>query len=166
MADGVVPGDQRTLEAHMHKTSFLAGGEEGRWQVLNYAFPYLVVRVKGRSLFGATDAMDFQVECRGFPTTGPFVQRWDVQSGARPAPPGADKAAPSVVDALKEWNENGSGYGGIYRPWQRGAATHNNWACLRPDIAWHAKRDLTFLMEQLYALVSEQASWLDSRAAA
>ncbi|MGD9715167.1 MAG: hypothetical protein AB7V46_24395 [Thermomicrobiales bacterium] len=166
MADDDVPGDQATLEAHLRKTSFCAGTEEGRWAVLRYEFPLFEVRVFGRSLLGGTCPMEFQLRCDGFPAIGPFVQHWDLALGARPAPLGADKAAPSIVDALKEWHEHGNIYGGIYRPWQRGAAGHNNWARLRPDLAWHPRRELTFIMEQLYALASEQASWLDSRAAA
>src|SRR3546814_14482233 len=71
-----------------------------------------------------------------------------------------------VCSSDLQWNENGTGYGGIYRPWQRGAAAHNDWANKRLDLAWHSRRDLTFIMEQLYALASEQASWLAYRAAA
>lgn len=164
MDEPPIDGDRATLEAHLRRTRFCVGIEEGRWEVLQYEFPYLEVRVTGRSLFGAVCTMTFQLECRGYPAIGPFAQHWDPVAGLRPEPPG--DLAPSVADALKTWNESGTGYGGIYRPWQRGAAIHNNWARLRPDLAWHARRDLTFIMEQLYALVSEQAAWLDCRAAA
>lgn len=166
MAEEPIEGDRATLEAHLRRTRFSVAVEEGRWEVLRYDFPYLEVRVTGRSLLGVTHQMDFQLECRGYPAIGPFVQHWDSADGRRPAPPQAGTTAPSLVDALKTWNESGTGYGGIYRPWQRGAAGHNNWARLRPDLAWHARRDLTFIMEQLYALVSEQAAWLDRRVAA
>jgi hypothetical protein len=159
-------GDRATLEAHLRKTSFLVGVEEGRWKLLRYEFPLLEVRAFGCSILGTIHPMDFQLRCDGFPAIGPFVQHWDGHSGQRPSPPGADQAAPSIVDALKTWHEHGNVYGGIYRPWQRGAAAHNNWAQLRPDLAWHRRRELTFIMEELYALASEQALWLDSRAAA
>lgn len=166
MADGDIAGDQLTLEAHLSKTCFECGVEEGRWKVLDYAFPYLIVEVFGLSLLGTTHSMIFQLTCDGFPALGPFIQHWDVEAKARPAPLGHEQAAPSVVDALKEWSEQGNIYGGLYRPWQRGAAAHNGWAAKRPDLAWHRGRTLTFIMEQLYGLVSEQAFWLDYKAAA
>jgi hypothetical protein len=159
-------GDQRTLEDHLRKTGFQAGVEEGRWEVLRYDFPLLEVRVFGRSLLGLVHPMDFQLRCDQFPALGPFVQQWDPVRGARPTPPTADEAAPSVVDALKEWSESGNVYGGVYRPWQRGAAGHNGWAAKRPDLAWNRNRTLTFILEELHGLVSEQAFWLDYRAAA
>lgn len=165
MADGLA-GDRLTLDAHLQNASFLAGVEEGRWQIRDYTFPLLEVRVLGDDYSGLTAEMNFQLECAGYPAIGPFVQHWDSVAKQRPEPPGADVSPPSVCDALKTWNENGMGYGGIYRSWQRYAALHNNWAAVRPDLAWHRDRDLTFIMEQLYALVCEQASWLAVRAAA
>ena len=166
MADGDIDGDRLTREAHLRKTSFRIGVEEGRWQILRYAFPTLEVRVVGCDISGGVATMDFQLLCDGFPATGPFVQHWDSVKQCRPEPPSGDSAPPSIVDALKTWQEYPPRYGGIYRPWQREAALHNQWAQKRPDLAWHRARDLTFIMEQLYALVSEQAAWLAFRAAA
>jgi hypothetical protein len=103
--------------------------------------------------------LGFQLLCDNFPATGPFVQHWDHARQCRPAP--LTESSPGVVDALKTWSrDDGKGYGGIYRAWQRYAALHNNWASKRPDEAWRRDRHLTFIMEHLYALVSEHASWL------
>jgi hypothetical protein len=166
MVETELSGDHATLVRHLQKTSFLAGVEEGRWQVLGFNFPYLEVRIWSRSITGSNHTMDFQLECLGFPAAGPFIQHWDFERRVRPPPPDNRIAAPSVIDALKEWGEQPRRYDGIYRPWQRGAAVHNDWARKRPDLAWHPKRELTFIMEQLYGLVSEQAFWLDSKIAA
>jgi hypothetical protein len=166
MADGNIEGDRLTLEAHLRKTSFRIGVEEGRWQILRYAFPALEVRIVACDFSGVSATMDFQLLCDQFPAIGPFVQHWDPIKQCRPEPPTGDRAPPSLVDALKTWHEHAPRYGGIYRPWQREAALHNQWAQMRPDLAWHRGRDLTFIMEQLYALVYEQAAWLAYRAAA
>jgi hypothetical protein len=158
MADENMPADQRTLEAHMASVRFQAGIEEGRWKVLRYGFPFLEVEVTGRdSVSGRTATMEFQLTCNNFPALGPFAQPWNHQTRRRPAPLTA--SSPGVVDALKTWPDDNS-YGGIYRAWQRGAAGHNAWAQKRPDEAWHRERHLTFIMEHLYALVSEHATWL------
>jgi hypothetical protein len=170
MADPLIDADRRTLAAHMRSISFRAGVEEGRWSVLSDAFPALIVRVIGTDFSGLVSAtMDFQLLCDGFPVVAPFVQHWDAGNKQRPDPPDQNRAPPGVVDALKTWHRDGSTtgeYGGIYRPWQRYAAIHNGWADLRPNEAWHRNRDLTFIMEKLYALVSEQAAWLAIRSAA
>lgn len=157
---------QRTLEAHCNAVRFLAAVEDGRWVVLTSEWPHLFVRVTGRDLeMSRTFSQDFRLECLGYPDPGPFVERWSFADtapyGIRPAPP--QQGSPGFVDALKDWGDNNQ-HGGIYRAWQRGAASHNEWANKFPDQAWHCQRDLTFIMEQLYALVSEQAVWLASRA--
>lgn len=160
MGDGETRPDRLTLDEHLQSTRFLAGVEEGRWEVLDYQFPQLVVRVTGTDLTGQTTfAHDFRLVCDDFPEQGPFVERWNFKDGALPPPP--KEGSPGWVDAMKQW-----GPGGIYRAWQRTARDHNSWADKRPDDAWHRDRHLTFIMERLYALVCEQAAWLATRAAA
>lgn len=158
MANEDPAADQRTLEVHMTSVRFQAGVEEGRWKALRYKFPSLEVEVTGRdSSSGRTASMEFQLICDNFPALGPFVQAWDCQNRRRPPP--LTVSSPGVVDALKTWPDD-QHYGGIYRAWQRGAAGHNNWTQKRPEDAWHRDRHLTFIMEHLYALVSEHAAWL------
>lgn len=160
-------GDARTLEQHLASTRFRAGDEEGRWSVLLYRFPELVVEVTGADLNArVTTSMTFQLICDQFPVLAPFAQHWDPVGKQRPPPPTAEQAPPGVVDALKDWSEGPIKYGGIYRAWQRHAANHNGWAAKRPDEAWRRDRHLTFIMEKLYGLVCEQAAWLAIRAAA
>lgn len=163
MVEGVDPPAKKTLEAQLNSVRFLSGVEAGRWELLLLEWPYAYVRVTGRDPdTGRTFAHDFRLECTGFPDPGPFVERWTYVDGAshgsRPSAPRL--GAPGFIDALKEWD----GSGGIYRAWNRGAASHNDWAGRRPDEAWHSRREITFIMEHLYALVTEQAVWLATRA--
>ncbi|WP_296710708.1 hypothetical protein [Rhodoblastus sp.] len=169
MAEGVASLSREALEAHLESVRFVEGAERGRWKILRYAWPHLFVRVSVTAP-GATFAHDFHLECEGYPDPGPFVERWafadDTSAGRRPPAPKPDSGSPGFVDALKDWHEsNPSVHGGIYRAWQRLASRHNNWAAKRPDEAWHRNRNIVFIMEHLFALVSEQASWLASRAA-
>ena len=163
MAEEVISPAKRTLEAQLNTVRFLSGVEEGRWEALLLVWPHLYVRVTGRDPeTGRIFSHDFHLECDGHPEPGPFVERWayaaDSSHGVRPSPPAA--GAPGFVEALKEWGNGG----GIYRAWNRQAATHNDWAKKRPDEAWHRQRDIVFIMENLYALVSEQAVWLATHA--
>lgn len=165
MADGNETGDELTLAAHLAGIRFQAGVEEGRWRVLRHAFPELIIEVVGRDL---TDemavTMAFRLLCDGFPVRPPYAERWGPDG--RPRALQADEGPLGVVDAFKEWNAAPNIYGGIYRAWQRYAATHNGWTSLRPHEAWHRDRDITFIMENLYGLASEQATWLAARSAA
>ncbi|MCK9913701.1 hypothetical protein MXD81_31415 [Microbacteriaceae bacterium K1510] len=161
MAEETASASQRSLEAQLNSVRFQAGVEEGRWKILRYAFPVLEVQVTARDPYSGQEAsFEFQLLCDNFPALGPFVQHWDHAAKCRPEP--IAKSSPGVVDALKTWTRDGSGseYGGIYRAWQRYAALHNSWASKRPDEAWHRDRHITFIMGQLYALVSEHAAWL------
>jgi hypothetical protein len=161
MADDIASAPQRALEAQLNSVRFQAGVEEGRWKILRYAFPMLEVLVTARHPYaGKSASFEFQLLCDNFPALGPFVQHWDHAAQQRPTPP--TNSSPGVVDALKTWMRDGSNneYGGIYRAWQRHAALHGNWAGKRPDEAWRRDRHITFIMEHLYALVSEHASWL------
>jgi hypothetical protein len=113
---------------------------------------------------GHSESRDFHFTCENFPDTVPFVERWDFGENARP--PAPREGDPAFVDALKDWSPGApidNAGGGIYRAWQRHAAAHNGWAQLRPDEAWRRDRELSFLMEQLYALVSQQAAWVAVR---
>src|SRR5581483_10491403 len=157
MAEGVAAISRQTLDAQLDSVRFTEGIERGRWTILRYAFPHLYVRVTAKTP-GTTFSQDFHLECEGFPDPGPFVERWafaDTPSfGSRPPKP--ETGSPGFVDALKDWEPTNGVHGGIYRAWQRHAATHGDWASKRPDEAWRRDRTLTFIMEQLYALVSEQ----------
>lgn len=167
MVEANLAADALSLHRQMQGVAFQAGIEEGRWSVLLDAFPELVVKVVGHDFSGLVTApLTFRLICDGYPGQGPFVEAWDPVNKLRPPPPGL--GPPGVVDALKHWEKDYSPgvYGGVYRPWQRHAAPHNGWAAKRPDEAWRRDRDITFMMEKLYGLASDQAAWLALRAAA
>ncbi|MBK6008669.1 hypothetical protein JJB11_21420 [Ramlibacter ginsenosidimutans] len=160
MADDRSPAE-RTLSAQLESPAFLIGVEQGRWFVQKFEFPHLYVRihaVQGGSSFGH----EFHLLCDGYPLPGPFVERWDFVQGRRPAAPSGHCFSPAFIDALKDWEQYPGQHGGIYRGWQRVAADHGGrpWTEVRPDWAWNAQRNITFIMEHLFDVVDEQASYL------
>ena len=166
MGEALVSPARQALEAHLNSVRMLAGIEAGRWAVLKIAWPDLYVRVTGRDPDGGRIlTQDFRLECEGYPDPGPFVERWAFADAANPPcgirPPAPTVGSPGFIDALKDWDHTPNRRdGGIYRAWQRHAAVHGDWARKRPDQAWHRSREIVFIMEQLYALVCEQATWL------
>jgi hypothetical protein len=161
MADGVLLVDQAILEAQLRSCRMRMGTVAGKWRIVRYDFPELIVEVTasdpGRN---ATAASVFRCTCDNFPGQGPFVEVWDDAIRGRPAE--MNVVSPGVQDAFKKWGPEG----GIYRVWQRGASTHNNWATRRPDEAWHRGRTIVFILEKLYELVAEEAACLASACAA
>jgi hypothetical protein len=154
--------DLITLNAHMTRPRMIAGIETGRWEVLEQEGTNLAVRVFGRDYdSGLVVQMEFRLECDGLPELGPHVYLWDNAKKDRPTPPAQEMSTPGVVDALKDWGRPG----GIYRAWQRYAANHGDWHLKRPEEAWHRDRDITFIMERLYEIVSEHAAWQASKTA-
>lgn len=155
--------DERTLTAELDNVRFLCGVTEGRWKVLDYQFPHLYVRVTAHN--GAvTFEQEFHLICDGYPDPGPFVEAWSIATGTAVFP--TTPCSPGYADALKNWSPGPGTPGGIYRAWQRHAASHNEWAAKRPDHAWNRRRDITFIMEKLYELVVEQVDWLAAKQAA
>jgi hypothetical protein len=166
MGEEILSPAWRTLAAQLEAPRVLCGVEQGRWSIRKLAWPHLYVRVTGRDLeSGWAFAHDFHLECEGYPDPGPFVERWSFEDsppfGSRPPPPSV--GSPGFIDAMKDWSCPGQSAAGIYRAWQRLAVGHNDWARKRPCDAWHRNRDISFILEHLYALVSEQAVWLASR---
>ena len=155
--------DERTLTAELDGARFQCGVAEGRWAVLDLKFPHLHVRVSG-SRGAVRLEQDFHLVCDGYPDPGPFVEAWSFEKGIRPDSPA--HGSPGYRDALKHWEPTSGTHGGIYRAWQRHAAMHGDWARLRPDWAWNSRRDITFIMERLYELVTEQVDWLNAQQAA
>ena len=150
--------DERALTFELNSARFLCGVEEGRWTVLAYTFPHLYVRViANHPEVPLHIEQAFHLQCDGYPDPGPFVEAWSVEMNRRADPPSG--GSPGFVDALKNWEHAQGVYGGVYRAWQRYAAVHNNWANLRPDQAWNGRRHITFIMERLYELVTEQVDW-------
>jgi hypothetical protein len=159
MVEAARSAAQQTLDKQLRSVRFQAGAEQGRWKIMRYAFPALEVDVIGFDpSTGQATTLGFQLMCDNFPALGPFIQHWDHAGGNRPAP--ITDSSPGINDAFKTWGDSVPQYGGIYRPWQRYAALHNDWAALRPDLAWRRDRHVTFIMERLYELVSEHAAWL------
>ena len=126
----------------------------------------LEVEVTGRDPSAAEPrASNSSCSATIFRRLGPFVQHWDHAAAERPPPPDEELAGRGRrAEDLERRQPNE--YGGIYRAWQRYAAVHNNWAAKRPDEAWRRDRHITFIMEKLYALVSEHAAWMARSSAA
>jgi hypothetical protein len=147
--------DQALLARDLAAPRVVAGIRAGKWRIIRHEFPDLVVSVSADTSEGRPAVcLTFRCQCDGYPGQAPYVELWDDATRTRPAPPGL--TSPGVADALKDWGAYPEG--GVYRAWQRAAATHNGWAALRPDEAWHPGRTILYVLSKLHELAVEEAA--------
>lgn len=132
----------------LKKASFRRGAARGHWKVLKFAFPELYIEVAATDPQGSPTSYSFRFLLDGYPNNAPDVRCWDMQTNTTLPAQARPQAPQRTLEAFKEW-----GYG-VYRPWDRHGATHNNWAVTHPGLAWHAERDLTFILEDLHDLLN------------
>jgi len=136
------------VQNHMQKASFLRGVACGRWKVLGFTFPELFVQVAAVDEHGNGKTYAFRFIVDGYPDLAPDVRCWDMATNALLPADARPQTPARTREAFKEWGH------GMYRPWDRNGATHNNWAAIHPQLAWHAERDLTFILEDLHDLLN------------
>ncbi|WP_438943675.1 DUF7665 family protein [Noviherbaspirillum malthae] len=139
---------QAAVEAELAAPSFRLGVKRRRWRLLKMEFPYLFIEVSGVTSDGAHTAFSFRFLVDQFPVTPPDVRCWDMDANTTLPPDRRPKGPPRTAEAFKEW-----GYG-VYRPWDRHGISHNNWMTDHPHLAWHARRSLTFILEDLHELLN------------
>jgi hypothetical protein len=151
----------KAVEADLASARFLAGAARKRWRKLSYAFPLLYIAVAAVEPDQRPSEYEFQFELTGFPGVGPAVRIWDVKANSILATDRRPKGSPRVLEAFKDWGDHT-----VYRPWDRLAGAHNNWARDFPALAWHPRRDLTFILEDLNGLLASNALARAARAEA
>lgn len=133
---------------------FRAGVARRQWRVISYEYPLLVVGIAAVEPDGTASEHAFRFELTGFPGTAPHALIWDATASAHLPVSRRPKGSARVIEAFKDWTAPHP----VYRPWERISGQHNNFAQAHPDLAWHAKRDLAFILEDLYGLLSSNAA--------
>lgn len=132
---------------------FRAGIRRGQWRPVSNTFPVLIVAVAAIEPDGSQREYCFRFELTGYPGVAPEVRIWDLATNAMVAADQRPKGSTRVAEAFKAW-----GGGTVYRPWDRLAGAHGNWATNYPTLAWNPKRDLAFVLEDLYGLLTSNAA--------
>ena len=140
------------IEADLAAPRFLVGVARRNWNKESFEFPVLVITVAATEPDGTASEYGFHFELTGYPGIAPEVHIWDLKKDQILPPELRPKGSPRVVTAFQEWGDRT-----VYRPWERHGAVHNNWTGEHPDLAWHPKRDLTFILEDLHGLLNSNA---------
>jgi hypothetical protein len=152
---------EQAVAADLVSARFRIGMKRGYWREVSYAFPILVISVAAVEPDGNSSEYFFRFELTEFPGTAPDVRIWDSETDALLTFDKRPRGSHRVTEAFKSWgNET------VYRPWDRAAGAHGNWTTSYPDLAWNARRDLAFILEDLYGLLTSNVTARSSRQAA
>lgn len=149
----VMAPDERALRVHLDSGRFQAGVEAGRWRLICLAWPVAIVGVSAAPREGAPTEFAIRFELGGYPNTTPTGGIWDVEDDVSLA---ADRR-PKGERAATLFRTDGwaGGATAMYAPWDRIALeTHVNWAQKAPRLAWHAGRDLTFILDNVHEVLN------------
>lgn len=138
------------MDADLATPAFLAGVSRGHWRVVDVAFPFLTIAVKTTLPASPVAEYVFQFELSGFPNTPPQVLMWDLETNETLVAAKRPKGSPRINEAFKEWQAPHP----VYRPWERTSGAHGDWATNFPNLAWNASRELTFILDDLHALLT------------
>lgn len=132
---------------------YRAGVIRGHWRQIAYEFPILTVAIGAIEPDGSSSEYCFRFEFTGFPGAAPEVKIWDLTANAPLPSDKRPKGSDRVTKAFQVWGPDT-----VYRPWDRHSGVHNNFAKDHPDLAWHPKRDLTFILEDLHGLLTSNSA--------
>ena len=151
MTDIVLAPDERALRAHLQTGRYQAGVEAGRWRDLSVEWPIVIVAVSAAPRPGAPQEFAIRFDLTGYPNTAPTGCIWDMETNTMLP---ADKRPKGERAGLVFRFEGGCGPTAMYAPWDRGALYNYNWAQQAPRLAWHAGRDLTFVLENVHEILN------------
>lgn len=150
------------VEADLDSPRFRIGVVRKQWRVEWFEFPHLLITIAATKPDGAAGKYSFRFELSRFRGTAPLVQIWDAEKNHLLPEDRRPKGSERVTQAFKNWQPPDT----IYRPWERSAIAHNNWHVTHPELTWTPSRDLTFVLEDLHALLNLHVSAGDIRPAA
>lgn len=150
-------GADAAVRADLESARFRGGVLRGQWRLDRYEFPVIEIAVMAVPGNQRCSEFTFRFEVSNFPTQAPEVKIWDPAKRQPLALAERPKGSARVTDAFKDgWP--GEGAPSVYRPWERHGVTHSNWIATHPHLTWHAGRDISFVLEDLHALINPSAS--------
>jgi hypothetical protein len=144
--------DERALAADLAGARFRDGASRGFWRVLSLEWPFLLVAVSAAPRSGAPGEFVLKIECSGYPTQAPTACPWDTETNAVLPAEKRPKGERAEQVFRSDW-ENGRA---LYAPWDRVALSgHSEWPARHARSMWHAHRDITFFLTNVYELVND-----------
>jgi len=137
---------QQNLFDHVRSARFQAGAARGRWTLLSFEWPHLVMDISVRD--GTTCALRF--DCTGYPDSPPTAMPWD--------PTRQDKLDPARWPrggrVSQVFNPNWKSGTALYLPCDRQSiAGHDNWNSEHSWLIWNPARGLVQYLEAVHEVL-------------
>lgn len=139
--------DEEALRRDLAALSFKVGERRGKWRLLGIKFPLVLFFVAAAPRPDGPVGFLLLSECSGYSATAPTSQLWHGGQNAPLAVANRPHTAQGVVLAFQDWGKC------LYHPIDRLARDHNNWPVSHPEKLWTPDKDITFLLETVYALL-------------
>lgn len=135
--DGALNAEEEVLRDHLRSAPFLSGEDEGRWQLREICWPYVLVDL----LAYGDERFTLRVRCDGYPGQAPTGTFWDATSNAPLAPTQWPRSRTNCGQALRTDWQGGTA---LYIPCDRQSISgHDQWAQLYPAWLWDPSVGLT-----------------------
>lgn len=136
----------------LNDSALLYGCETGRWRIVSNNFPILEFAIAATEPDGSVSEYGFRAELSNYPAQAPLVRIWDFAAKGPLAVEKRPKGGGRVTKTFQHWGSDT-----VYRPWDRMTGPHNENAVKFPQLAWRADRRLTFILEDLHAILNANA---------
>jgi hypothetical protein len=154
MTDLVTSPAERTVRVDLESARFCAGVDAGRWRLIFLEWPHALIAVAAAPRDGAPDEFVLRFDLSGYPQPGPTAGLWDMSTNASLAVARRPKGEWASQVFRADWE----GSRALYAPWDRVALdSHQNWIREHPLYAWHARRDLTFYLTNVWEVLNDDA---------
>lgn len=148
---GPAAPDQRALLACLESPRFRSGVDSGKWRVVAIEWPYVYLAVSAAPRGGAHIEYGLRAELTGYPQQPPACTAWSLEHNRQLTPDERPKGERAGDVFKHSWKEGEA----LYAPWDRSCARYSDWATKHPALAWHAGRDLTFVLRQVHDLLND-----------
>lgn len=145
------PPDLRAFRADTAKAVFRLGERQGRWRLVDVAWPYAYIGVTAKH--GAECVL--RLECSGYPQTPPTGGPWDMEKNQMLPFDRWPKGRGGRVSAVfrPEWQ----GGAALYLPCDRmSIAGHDNWRTEMPSKIWHPAVGIVHYLELVHELLQSR----------
>lgn len=141
--------DERAFRVDLEKASFLLGSADGRWRLLDTAWPYALIAVV------ASDGVPYPLRFNlvGYPETPPTAGPWNAETNGvleeNAWPPHRGGRLGAVFRA--DWK----GGTALYLPCDRVSLQgHDNWVTLMPSKIWRPSVGIVHYLELVHELLN------------
>jgi len=131
------------LEGHLKSGRFLSGSLRGRWRLVEFSWPHVLVEVTARD--GRRFTLRF--DCTGYPDRPPNGTLWDVSRGCVLSPERWPRGGRVSQIFRPEWKSGQA----LYIPCDRESIDgHPNWYSEYPWLIWKPAVGLVHYVEAVY----------------